>query len=321
MNSIKKNFNVLVLENFVLDSNKIETNDFALSFTHQLEYDKTKINTNSFDALIIRSKTKIESEFLNHFKNLKVIISCTSGYDHIDLNLCKTADIKVFHTPDSNADSAAELTWSLLLAQIKNLPANIMNAHTLRWRQENLRSHTLADKTLGIIGLGRIGHRIAKYALAFQMKVLYYDPYVDHEQKAHLNNLNLTKTNFETLLKNSDFLTFHVPKTSETSEMLNFNNINLLKTHCRIVNTSRASVFNNQALLNFLNLNSDAKLSLDVHIKEPFTNTYEFLNHSQVQLTAHIGAHTYEAIQLSSQEAVKKIITFFSNQKNTDQIV
>jgi D-3-phosphoglycerate dehydrogenase len=320
MSNLKKDYQVLVLENFSYTKTTYKSADLILNLNYQAELDESKIKCEAIDAVVVRSKTKVNLAFLNLFSKLRIIITCTSGFDHIDLKSCKEKNVVVIYTPNSNATSAAELTWSLLLSQTKNLQAVLHNTQNFRWRQENLRSCVLSNKTLGVVGLGRIGHRVAQYGMAFGMNVVYYDPYVDHKNNIKLQSFNLQKVDYISLLKNSDFISFHVPKTDETTEMLNYKNISCLKTHCGIINTSRASVFSNKILLDFIESNPESKLSLDVHDIEPIPKNYIFLNHPRIQLTAHIGAHTREAIENSTNEALEKLVRFFSNLDVEDQL-
>ncbi|MCC6137799.1 MAG: phosphoglycerate dehydrogenase, partial [Bdellovibrionaceae bacterium] len=142
-------------------------------------------------ALLLRSGTKIDKNTLPQFPNLKVIISATSGFDHIDFKLCKKQNIQVMHTPNANAISAAEHTIGLIIASMRNYGTARDNIKMGNWDREPLMGFELYGKTLGVIGFGRIGSRVAQIASAFGMKIIAHDPYVNQEPHPHVEFLGL----------------------------------------------------------------------------------------------------------------------------------
>ena len=267
------------------------------------------------NALLIRSKTKINQELLNQAPNLELIVTSTSGFDHIDFELLEKTQIKVMHTPDANAISAAELTWALVLACSRKIILANRAVKSGEWRSEALTGWELHGKSYGIIGLGRIGSRIAKIASAFGMRVLAFDPYKDKE---HFEKLGVTRLSYEEILKKSDVLSFHVPKTRETNRMFGASQIEYVDPETIVVNTSRGSVFAEADVCKALEENKIRALGVDVFENEPLSRNSHLLKLDQVVLSPHLGAATHEAYDRASLEAVNKIVDFYSTGKLSD---
>ena len=169
-------------------------------------------------ALIIRSRTPVNEELLKKARNLQVIITATSGFDHIDLAATQKWGVTVMHTPSANIESAAQLTLGLVISCSNNL----VQAHKMMkagdWNRDQLIGIELSGRTYGIIGLGRIGTRVAQLAQAFGMNVISFDPYQEDE---HFEKHKVARLSYEEVLKTADILSFNVPKTIETDYMLN----------------------------------------------------------------------------------------------------
>lgn len=264
------------------------------------------------DALVIRSQFKITSELLEQAKNLKLIVTCTSGFDHINLEETKKRNITVMYTPDANTISAAELTWSLLTSGQRRLSQAYKNIKAGEWRKENLISHELAGRTLGIVGLGRIGSRVTRIAKAFEMNVMAFDPYQNDEVFA---NLNCPRVSYEEVLKQSDILSFHVPGTFETKNMFSRSQIEYVAPEIMIINTSRGQVINEDDLAQALTENKISFAALDVFNKEPLPRDSKLLKCNNILLTPHIGAYTEEAFLKASLEGAQRVQDFFNMQK------
>ncbi len=266
-------------------------------------------------GLLIRSGVQVTNELLAQMPQLQVIVSATSGFDHIDLKSCQQKKITVMHTPEANAQSAAEHTMGLILATQRNYERASSQIKSGRWERGALLGEELSGKTLGLIGLGRIGSRVKKMAEAFNLDVLVHDPYV--EQK----NFPQTKFfGFEEVVRKSDIVSFHVPLTSETYHMIKASTLEWFHESATLINASRGDVICFSSLLNHLIENPQFRLGLDVFAAEPLDKSSALLDHSQIFFTPHIGATTRQAIARASLEAVEKILLFIQSQKTSDTL-
>lgn len=268
-------------------------------------------------GLIIRSQTKITADFLEKMPALKMIITCTSGFDHIDLTATQHKKIQVMYTPDANSQSAAELTWGLILSLHRNIFDSFRQIKAGLWDREPLVGSEVYGKTIGIIGLGRIGQKISRFAQAFGLKVVAFDPYQDD---AIFHELNLERSSYEEVLKQADILSFHVPLTAETKNMLNRSHFEYTHKDVVIINTSRGSVINEDDLAEALESGLVKMAALDVFAKEPLGRDSKLIKSSKVILTTHIGALTEQAFSKASLEASNLCIDFFKNNKTKNNL-
>lgn len=269
------------------------------------------------NGLIIRSRSIIDETLLKRAKQLQVIITATSGFDHIDLNACEKWGVTVMFTPEANVESAAQLTWGLVLSCMNRIAPAHRAMKAGEWNRELLVGQELASKTYGIVGLGRIGQRVAEFAETFKMKVQAYDPYAE-ERTFHQHGVE--RVAFEEILKSSDILSFHVPKTRETQHMLNRSHFEYINRGITIINTSRGSVIAESDLTEALEKNWLGAVGLDVYEKEPLPRSSKLLQFSNVILTPHIGANTQEAFAKASEQAALKMIRFFIDGNTSDTL-
>ena len=193
-----------------------------------------------YHAVIIRSETVVDKEFLDAAVNLKIVGRGGSGLDNVDIDYATNRGVIVCNTPESNIVSACEQTWALMLASSRNTSHAWQFIRSGKWDRKRFQGSELYGKTLGIIGLGRIGGLVSQRAQAFAMRVIAYDPYIPDsrfeafgvEKKAHLDEL----------IRESDFITIHTPKTHETIDMISDREIGLMKAGVRLVNCARGSV-------------------------------------------------------------------------------
>ena len=271
----------------------------------------------SAHALIIRSRTKIDEALLQKARQLQLIITCTSGFDHIDLDATEKWGITVMHTPTANIESAAQLTWALVL----NCVNNIRQAHDMvnsgEWKRDLITGIELSGRNYGIVGLGRIGTRVAQMAQAFGMNVVAYDPYQDNEV---FKRLKIQRLSYEEVLKTADVLSFHVPKTLETENMLNRSQFEYIHRGIVLINTSRGSVINENDLAEALEKGWLRSVGLDVFDKEPLNRNSALLTFPNVVLTPHIGANTEDAFFKASQIAANKLMAFFVDGSTSDTL-
>lgn len=268
-------------------------------------------------GLIIRSRTIIDEEVLSRAKKLQVIITATSGFDHIDLDAATKWGITVMFTPNANIESAAQLTWSLVLACSNKLTLAHRMMKAGEWNRDALIGTEMNKKTYGIVGLGRIGKRVSDIANAFGMNVLAYDPYCDD---ASFREAGAERVAYEEILKGSDILSYHVPKTPETKYMLNRSHFEYIHRGVILVNTSRGSVIHEQDLCEALENGWIGSVGLDVFEKEPLPRSSKLLNYQNVVMTPHCGANTHEAFAKASEQAALKLIRFFVDSSTSDTL-
>jgi D-3-phosphoglycerate dehydrogenase len=245
----------------------------------------------NYDGLIVRSGTKVTAEALEKSSRLKVIGRAGAGTDNIDKEAATKKGIVVMNTPGGNTISTCEHTFALLLSLCRNIPAAHASMVAGRWDRKKFMGAELFGKTLGIVGAGRIGGAVAKRALAFEMKVLVFDPILT---KMKAEALGVELVTMDELIERSDFITIHAPKTKETNDMLRMEQLKRMKPTCRIVNCARGGMVNEQDLAEALKNKVIAGAALDVYTAEPFENS-PFLELDNIVMTPHLATSTDEA--------------------------
>lgn len=242
-------------------------------------------------ALIIRSATKVTADVLAAADELIAVGRAGIGLDNVDLDAATERGVMVINAPQSNTLSAAEHTMALLLAQARNVPQADAALKAGRWERSRWTGVELADKTLGIIGLGRIGKLVAQRALAFGMRLVAYDPFVTPERA---RQINVEMLSLEDLMAQSDFITLHLAKTPETVGLINAELLAKAKPNLRIVNVARGGIIDEADLAAALSDGTIAGAALDVFDAEPTTESPLF-GLDNVVVTPHLGASTAEA--------------------------
>lgn len=244
-----------------------------------------------YDAMIVRSATKVTANILEHANKLKVIGRAGVGVDNIDLKAATNKGVIVVNAPDGNTIAAAEHTIAMMLALARKIPAATARLREGVWDRKAFLGIELRNKVLGVIGLGRIGSAVAKRAMAMEMEIIAYDPYISADKAA---NMGIKVTTLEEVLKNADIITIHMPLTKETRHMIDADAINMMKDGVRIINCARGGIIDEEALYQGLKSGKVAGAALDVFEKEPNTDSplYEFENFIA---TPHLGASTIEA--------------------------
>lgn len=245
----------------------------------------------NYDALVIRSGTQVTKEVVEEAERLRVIGRAGVGLDNVDVEAASKKGIIVINSPGGNTISAAEHTWSLLLSLARNVPAAHMTLKQGLWDRKRFTGVELHDKTLGILGLGRIGAEVARRAMSFGMKVIAYDPFLRVE-KAQQAGVELVEK--EDLLKRADFITLHLPLTAETKYTIGQGELKKVKKNVRIINCARGGLIDEQALADAIKDKRVAGAALDVFEKEPPGDSPLF-HLDQVVVTPHLGASTEEA--------------------------
>jgi D-3-phosphoglycerate dehydrogenase len=261
------------------------------------------------DAFILRNMPFVDEELLTNALRLKVIGRFGVGVDNVDLEAARRRRIRVVYTPGANADAVAEHTLALLLALAKRLrfwhDALVRGDYHLRWTE---RSVQLQGKTLGIIGFGHVGRAVARRAQAFGMRLLVFDPLVSAETVA---SFGAERVNLDDLLRESDFVTLHVPLTNETRHLINRERLALMKAGSFLVNTARGEVCDLDALYEALQSGRLAGVALDVFPDEPPDVSHPIFRHPNFLGTPHVAAHTPETLEhmaLVVAEQVLKVL-------------
>ena len=242
-------------------------------------------------AVLIRSATKMDSEAISAAKGLKVIARAGVGLDNVDVPAATAAGVMVVNAPTSNIVSAAELAIALILASARFISPAHAALRIGKWARSKYTGAELFEKTLGIVGFGRIGQLVAHRMQAFGMKVIAYDPYL---QPARAAQLDVRLVDLDTLLAESDFITIHLPKTKETANLIGTEALKKVKPSVRIINAARGGVLDEEALYEALKTGKVAGAGLDVFATEPCTDSPLFTL-DNVVATPHLGASTDEA--------------------------
>jgi D-3-phosphoglycerate dehydrogenase len=245
-----------------------------------------------YDALIVRSQTRVTAEIIEAGESLKVVARAGIGLDNVDLEAATRRGVMVVNAPQSNIVSAAEHTIALLLAQARNIPQANTALKAGAWERSKYQGVELQGKTLGIVGLGRVGTLVAQRATAFGMRIIAFDPYVPKERAKEMS-VELMPT-LEALLVQADFITIHLPRTPDTEGLIGERELSLVKEGTRLVNTARGGIVDEAALVKALEGGRLAGAALDVFAVEPTTESPLFA-FGDVVVTPHLGASTSEA--------------------------
>lgn len=269
-----------------------EVREFKVEVKTDLKPEALKEIIKDYDALIVRSATKVTKEIINAADKLKVIGRAGVGLDNVDLEAATNRGIMVMNTPAGNTISTAEHTMSMILALSRNIPTADFSLKSGEWKRSKFIGVELYGKTLGVVGLGRIGREVAKRAASFDMKVIAYDPFLSKEV-ASQSGIELV--DLKGLFKRSDYISVHTPLTAETRHMISEKEIALMKKGVRLVNCARGGIIDEEALLKGLESGRVAGAALDVFEKEPPDFSSALLKHKNVVVTPHLGASTEEA--------------------------
>lgn len=264
----------------------------------------------SYDALLVRSATKVTEEVMEKMPKLKIIGRAGVGVDNIDIPAATKRGITVVNAPAGNTIATAELTFGLMLALVRKICAANASIRKGEWNRAAFQGTELAGKTLGVIGFGRIGSEVAKRAKAFDMNVLAYSPTLTQERA---EKVGAKASNLNDILSSADIITLHLPATPETNGMVNAELLKKMKPGVLLINTARGTLINQAALKQALETGHVAGAAVDVYPQEPPEN-YELMQMDQVVATPHIAASTKEA-QLKVAFVVAEEVLNFANGK------
>jgi D-3-phosphoglycerate dehydrogenase len=274
-----------------------------------LKGEALKKSLQEFEGAICRSGVTLGADVLEGNRRLRAIARAGVGTDNIDKEAATRLGIVVMNTPTGNTLSTAEHAFTLMLALSRRVAEAYATLCKGKWDRKTYMGAQLADKTLGIVGLGRIGQEVAKRALAFQMRVLGYDPFLSAEQAAKLGITRVEKV--RDMLPLVDYLTVHTPLTPETTNLIDREAIDHMKPGVRLINAARGGIYNEAALVEGLQSGKIGGVALDVFVEEPCTNSPLF-GMPNVLCTPHLGASTEEAQTQVAIEAVELLVNYFT---------
>jgi len=301
-------------ESFSKEGLDFASNIFKLT-AKSMDQKQFESNLKFFDGVLIRFNTKITKELLSNNQNLRVILSPTTGLDHIDIEFCKKLKIKVYHIKNDKAflkqlPGTAELTFALILSLLRKIPSAFESVKNGDWEVAPYRGLELSNKTIGIVGFGRLGKKVAKIALSFDMKVIFFDPFKTSVSKK-IKKISV----LDELLKEVDILSLHLHLNKNTHHLIGEQELSLLKKESIIINTSRGSIIDNLALLKHLEQSKIKGAALDVledeasiiNKKNNLLIKYSKSNNNLI-ITPHIGGATYESVKKSDLYVLNKFL-------------
>ncbi|MBI3590569.1 MAG: phosphoglycerate dehydrogenase [Candidatus Melainabacteria bacterium] len=262
-----------------------------------------------YNALLVRSQTKVTREIIQACsQNMKIIGRAGVGVDNIDLDAATEKGIIVVNSPEGNTIAAAEHTIAMMMSLARQIPPADVSMKKGEWKRSDFLGFEIFNKTLGVVGLGKIGSRVAKTAQAMGMKIIAYDPFVSQE---FASQHRFELVTLDEIWKRADVITFHVPKTAETTNLLNKDTIKKCKVGVRIVNCARGGIVDESALADAIKSGHVAGAAFDVFSEEPVKESPLLLLGEKVVLTPHLGASTEEAqlnVALDVAEQIRDVL-------------
>ncbi|MFA5096200.1 MAG: phosphoglycerate dehydrogenase [Candidatus Omnitrophota bacterium] len=269
-----------------------DNKEFQVDVKIDLKPDELKQAIKGYEALLVRSATKVTREIIEAADKLKVVGRAGVGLDNVDLEAATQKGIIVMNTPAGNTISTAEHTISMILALSRNIPQACASTKKGEWKRSKFMGVELYGKTLGIVGFGRIGREVAKRALSFGMRVLAYDPFLSRQIA---ESLGIKVVELNELFPQSDYITVHTPLTDETRHIISGPQFAMMKKGVRVINCARGGIIDEEALCAALEKGIVAGVALDVFEKEPVAADSPLLTMENVIITPHLGASTEEA--------------------------
>jgi len=265
---------------------------------------------NEYDGIIVRSRTKVKKEVIENATNLKIIARAGVGVDNIDVDAATEKGIMVVNSPESTSITVAEHTIGLMLSLARKISIADKSVKEDKWEKSRFMGVELKKKTLGVIGMGRIGSQVVSRCKAFEMDVIVYDPYLPEDVA---RDMGVELTDLDTVLKQADFITIHVPLTPETEHLISTEEFEIMKENSFIVNCARGGIIDEDALYDALKNNKIGGCGLDVYEEEPPKKGYRLFELDNVVLTPHIAASTNEAQRDAAIIVAEEIIKLSKN--------
>ena len=282
--------------------------EFQVDCKYGMTPEELKSAVKDYEALIIRSETKVTADIIETAKKLKVIGRAGVGLDNVDLKAATKKGIVAMNTPGGNTTSTAEHTMSLILALSRNIPQAYGSLKSGKWERSKFTGVELYGKVLGVIGLGRIGATVSRMAKSFGMKIIAYDPFISIEIAI---KMGIEMMELQDLIKTADYITIHTPKSVETKSLISDKEFSLMKKGVRVINCARGGIIDEAALARALESGRIAGCALDVFDQEPPPPDHPLLKFNNCVATPHLGASTSEAqvnVAIEIAEAVKNAL-------------
>ncbi len=261
------------------------------------------------DALIIRSGTRVDEELLGAGETLKVVARAGIGVDNVDLDAASMRGILVVNAPDGNVITTAEHTVAMMFSLARKIPSAVSSLKGGKWERNRFVGSELSSKTLGVVGMGRVGSQTATFARNLGMNVLAYDPYISAEV---ISQRGVSPVDFDELLAQSDYITLHIPKTSETGNLIGAAELASMRDGVRIINCARGGLIDNHALAEALESGKVAGVAVDVYEKEPPDSDDPLIGRDDVVCTPHLGASTSEAQENVATSVARQVVAYLT---------
>ena len=306
-------YRVLISESMSLRAEEILSSNEGFEVVNEPKMTREDVlsQIDSFDALIVRSGTKVNKELLEAGKRLKIVARAGIGVDNIDLETASRLGVLVVNAPDGNVITTAEHTMGLIFSLARRIPEAVSSLKSGLWERSKFVGSELASKTLGVIGLGRVGSNVARLAKNIGMDIIAFDPYIS-EEAALERDVKLVS--FDEVLEGCDYLTLHVPGTDETSNLLGKTEFQKMKDGIRIVNCARGGLINEDALSSAIDEGKVMGVAMDVFPEEPPPENYRsLLERSEVICTPHLGASTEEAQENVAISVAQQVVDYLKN--------
>lgn len=297
-------FKVIISDSLDLIAKTILEDTCQVQDLAGISADDLLISIQDADALIIRGRTIVNRNLLQAAPKLKVVARAGVGVDNIDLDAARQLGITVINSPTATSNAVAEHTIALLLALLRKLPQADSSMKQGIWEKKAFMGKELAGKTLGIIGMGRIGARVAEIAQVFHATVIGYDPYLDPPT---ITQRFASPVTLDELFTRADLISLHLPLTESTVNLLDEQAFTTMKDGVCLVCTARGGIINEEALLNNLRNGKVAGAALDVFNSEPSEN-FDLINNPNLIATPHIGAQTHEAQTRAAQDIAEELL-------------
>jgi D-3-phosphoglycerate dehydrogenase / 2-oxoglutarate reductase len=284
--------------------------EIEVDFKGKMKPDELRAAIPGYEGLIVRSAAKVTKDIIDAGAKLKIVGRAGIGVDNIDQEAATRRGVIVMNSPQGNVASAAEHTFALLMASARNVAAADASTRSGKWERNKYLGVELEGKTLGIVGLGKIGGLLATYAKPFKMRVVSFDPIVTKERA---DALGVQIVDLDRLLSESDYITFHVPLTDKTKGMIGAAQLKRMKRTVRLINTSRGGVIDEKALAEALTAKEIAGAALDVYEQEPPVKDHPLFKCENVTLTPHLAASTEEAQVKVAIDIAEQFVDYFKN--------
>ncbi len=283
--------------------------EFEVTVKDKISADELLATIGEYDALMVRSASKVTAQVIEKADKLKIIGRAGVGVDNIDIPAATKKGIIVINSPGGNTIAATEHTMAMMLALARNIPKANETTQQGEWNRKKYVGVELKGKTLGIIGMGRIGGNVARRAAAFEMNIIAYDPYMNEERA---KDLGVASVALEEIFKTADFITVHMPLTPDTKGMIGAKELAMMKKTTRLINCARGGIIDEAALAEAVKNGTVAGAAIDVFTEEPIGENHPLKGVDGIILTPHLGASTVEAqigVSMDVAEGIKAALT------------